>query len=74
MGDLLDAPAGGTQQKDVTDAALKDHFFVEFTDARAGLGGARRGQENPKKSAICDGATTEDGDASGSFARADLAA
>ena len=67
--DLVDAPGGGAEDDGVAGAALEDHLFVEFADARA-AGGA--GQEDGEQAAVGDGAAVDDGDVARALARGEL--
>ena len=57
--DLLDAPGGGAENDGVAGAALEDHLFIQFADARAASGA---GQEDGEQAAIGNGAAVDDGD------------
>ncbi len=64
--DFFDAPGAGAQNDGVAGAALEDHLFIEFADARAARGA---GEEDAEQAAIGNGAAVDDGHAPRAFAR-----
>nr|WP_312007007.1 hypothetical protein [Nocardioides alcanivorans] len=58
VGDVLDAPAGGTQREDVADPRLVDHLLVELADPTAA---SLADEEDPEEPAVGNGAAAGDG-------------
>ena len=63
VGDVLDTPRRGAEGKDVADARLVHHLFVEFPDALATACAIpfRAGEEDAVEATVGDGAAVDDG-------------
>ena len=66
VGDVFDAPGGGTEDKRLVGMRLEDHLFVEFADADGLAFGV--GEKDAVESAVGNGSGVEDGEAACAFA------